>query len=248
MKTVALDIETAPAICFSFTLWKANIGLEQIIEHPRIIAFSYQWEGSKKVGFFSEYHNSRKEMLDAFHAILDEADVVLHFNGKRFDTPWIRGELAIEGYEPPSPFAEIDLYQIIKGKFRFISGKLDYASMRLLNDRKESHSGFSLWRDCLIGDEVAKRKAWAVMKKYAIKDTALLFPLLEKVRPWATTGMPNRALYEGVADGCPTCASDDRQKRGFAYTGISKFQQYRCNSCGTWYRGSQRLDTTLGRR
>lgn len=248
MKTVALDIETAPAIAFTFSLWKTNIGLEQIIEQPRIIAFSYQWEDSKRVGFFSEYHHSRQEMLDAFHQILDEADVVVTYNGKRFDTPWILGELAIEGYDPPAPFQQIDLYQLIKGKFRFISGKLDYASMRLLQDRKETHTGFRLWRDCLIGTEEEQRKAWALMKKYAIKDTALLFPLLEKVRPWMGTGMPNRALIDGIPDGCPTCASTDRQKRGYAYTGVSKFQQYRCNGCGAWYRGSARLGTVEARR
>ncbi len=38
-KIVALDIETAPAIAYSFTGFKANIGLEQVPETPREHAF-----------------------------------------------------------------------------------------------------------------------------------------------------------------------------------------------------------------
>jgi hypothetical protein len=48
-KVVAFDIETAPAVAFSFTGFKANIGIEQIIEHPRMIAFSYQWDSSPSI-------------------------------------------------------------------------------------------------------------------------------------------------------------------------------------------------------
>lgn len=242
-RIVALDIETAPAIVFAFGGFKVNISMDQIIEHPRMIGFSYQWEGSKTVGWYSEYEHGREEMLKAARAILDEADVVITYNGKTFDIPWINSELWVEGIDSPSPYAHIDLYQIIKGKFRLFSRKLDYAVLRRLDDRKVTHTGFKMWGDCLIGNEEEKRKAWALMKRYGKKDTALLFPLYDSVKPWITTGHPNRALLDGVSDGCPVCSSTDRQKRGFAYTGISKFQQYVCNNCGKWYRGGQRLAT-----
>lgn len=247
MRVVALDIETAPAVAFSFTGFKANIGVEQIIEDPRMIAFSYQWEGHKKIGFYSEYHDGRGKMLDALHAILDEADVVMGYNSKAFDIPWITGELIVEGYDPPSPYQQIDLYQLLKGKTRFFSRKLDYAALRILDDRKVTHTGFRLWRDCLIGTEEERAKAWALMKRYAIKDTALLFPLYERIKPWITTGHPNRALLDNVQDGCPICASTNIQKRGYAPTGSSIFQRYQCMDCKKWFRGSQRVGTTTMR-
>ncbi len=245
-KVVAFDIETAPAVAFSFTGFKANIGIEQIIEHPRMIAFSYQWEGQKRVGFFSEYHHGRMQMLEEMHSILDEADVVVTYNGKTFDVPWVTGEFILEGMTPPSPYQHIDLYQVLKGKTRFFSRKLDYAAQMLLEDRKVSHTGFRLWRDCLIGNPAEKRAAWKLMKEYAIKDTALLFPLYERIKPWITTGHPNRALLDGKAFGCPICGSDKVQRRGYAYTGVSKFQQYQCqgDGCGKWFRGSTRMGTT----
>lgn len=249
MRVVALDIETAPAVAFSFTGWKANIGIEQIIEHPRMIAFSYQWEGTKTVGFYSEYHDGRKEMLDAVNRILDEADVVITYNGKSFDQPWIESELAVEGYGDRlhSPYQHIDLYQIIKSKMRFFSRKLDYAALRLLDDRKITHTGFRLWRDCLIGDEVEQRKAWDLMRRYAKKDTALLFPLYYLIRPWITTGHPNRAMVDGVFNGCRICASENIQKRGFNYSNAGKFQRYQCQDCGAWFHDGRRLETVLAR-
>lgn len=246
-RIVALDIETAPAVAFSFTGFKANIGIDQIIEHPRMIAFSYQWEGQKNVGFYSEYHDGRTAMLDAIHSILDEADVIVTYNGKMFDQPWITGELIVEEYAPPSPWQHIDLYQILKSKTRFFSRKLDYAAIRILDDRKISHTGFRLWRDCLIGTDEEKKKAWALMKKYAIKDTALLFPLYNKIQGWITTGHPNRALLDGVEAGCPRCSSTQVQKRGYKYTNASKFQQYQCQDCGAWFNDSHRIETTLAR-
>lgn len=247
MRTVALDIETAPAVVFAFSGFKVNIGLDQIIEDPRMMGISWQWEGEKKVHWMSEYHDTREDMLAKVHEILDEADVVIHYNGKRFDTPWILGELLVEGYPPPSPFAQIDLFQQLKSKARFFSGKLDYAARRLLDDSKVSHTGFKLWRDCLIGDDAEKAKAWALMKRYGIKDTALLFPLYNKIKGWITAGHPNRALIDGVDFGCPVCASTSVQRRGYAYTGISKFQRYQCTDCGKWFRDGTRVGTTAGR-
>lgn len=246
-RIVALDIETAPAVAFSFTGFKANIGIDQIIEHPRIIGFSYQWEGQKRVYWADEYHDGRSTMLDVLHSVLNEADVVITYNGKNFDIPWITGELIVEGYSPVSPFQHIDLYQILKSKTRFFSRKLDYAAIRILDDRKVSHTGFKLWRDCLIGSPEEKTKAWALMKKYGLKDTALLFPLYYKIQGWITTGHPNRALLDGLTDACPRCSSEHIQKRGFKYTNASKFQQYQCQSCGAWFHDGRRVETTLAR-
>lgn len=247
MRTVALDIETAPAVVFAFSGYKTNIGIDQIIEDPRMIAVSWQWEGEKRVNFRSEYHDGYLEMLQDLWEVLNEADVVVHYNGKRFDTPWITGEFIVNGLPPVSPFAQIDLYQQLKSKARFFSGKLDYASRRLLEDRKVAHTGFKLWRDCLIGDEAEKAKAWALMKRYAVKDTALLFPIYNKIRGWITAGHPNRALIDGVAEGCPICASTNSQRRGFHHTGASTFQRYQCQDCGKWWHGNTRLATTTGR-
>lgn len=238
-KTLFLDIETRPASVYVFSLFKPVIGMDQIIEPSRIIAISWQWLGSKKTEFMSEFHDGADEMHAKMHEILDEADIVVGYNSKRFDIPWITGELILRGYAPPAPFFHIDLYQSAKQNMRLLSGKLDYLSLRLLDDRKVSHEGFNLWKSCMAGDA----KAWARMKKYALKDTALMLPIYDILRPWIK-GHPNVALIDGQFEACTKCSSSDLEKRGLKHTGTSSFQQYRCRACGSWSRGSQRVETT----
>lgn len=244
-RVLALDIETLPAQVVAFDLFKPVFNPNHVIEHPRMGGFSYMWEGWKRAKWESEYHSAggRMGMLEKIHSLLNEADIVIHYNGASFDMPWIRGELLTEGFTPPSPVQQIDLYRAIKKNSRFISKKLDYVSQRLLSDRKVQHSGIDMWIGCLKG----QRRPWDDMRKYALKDTELLFPLYEKLKPWIDTGHPNIALHEGKDFGCTACGSVNAIRQGHAFTAAGKFQRYRCSDCGKWFRGLSRIATTEGR-
>lgn len=239
LKMLGLDIETAPALVYSFSAFKTNIGYNQVVEPPRIIAFSAQWKDSKRVIFYSEYHNSRQEMLDALHALLDEADIVVTFNGDSFDLPWIEGEFIAEHMRPPSPVMKIDLYKVVKKHSRWLHKKLAVVADRLIGDQKVPHQGFGLWMDCLRGDEDTKRKAWTLMRKYAKKDTALLWPLYDELLPWLKVPHP---VAHGFA--CHNCGSSRLQKRGTAKTIYSEYERLQCLDCGKWLRGTTRTGVT----
>jgi len=239
------DLETLPAVVVSFDLFKPVFSPEHILEHPRIAGFSYMWHGWKRARWSSEFHHpeGRVGMLTLLRDLIDEADVLIGYNSQSFDKKWLDGELMVEGIPPPSPVQQIDLYRALRRHSRFISGKLDYAAQRLLNDRKVETSGISLWIECLKG----KRRAWDEMRKYALKDTELLPPLYERVRPYIETQLPNIALLEGKEFACTRCGSEDFHRRGYLYTRTGKYQRYRCKSCGGWFRGLRRLETTEGR-
>lgn len=238
LKMLGLDIETAPALVYSFSAFKTNIGYNQVVEPPRIIAFSAQWKGARSVQFYSEYHHSREEMLEALHALLDEADVVVTFNGDSFDLPWIEGEFIAEHMKPPSPVMKVDLYKVIKKHSRWLHKKLAVVADRLVGDQKIQHQGFGLWMDCLRGDEGTKRKAWNLMRRYAKKDTALLWPIYEDLLPWIKLPHPvSRA--EGLI--CRNCGSDHLQRRGTAPSLQGVYPRYQCQKCGKWQKGTQRL-------
>lgn len=237
MKYLYLDIETAPLLAMTFSTTPKFISMDQMLpgHEPRIIAFSAKWHGTSKVIFHSEHHDGREEMLQALFELLDQADVVVTYNGKSFDLPWIEGEFMVEGLDRPEPYAQIDLYRELKKFSRFPSRKLDYASMRLLNERKVQHTGMRLWYDCCFNpDEKAKEKAWTLMRKYAKRDTALLEPLYESMLPWISQPV---ATGMGLQCSVPTCGSHDIQRRGYrtGKTGL-RYQQYRCNTCGSWSR------------
>lgn len=238
-KILLLDIETAPALVYTFSLFKPMIGLDQIVEHPRIICWSAKWYGKGRVLFESEHATDRVDMLTKMRNLMDEADVVVGYNSMGFDVPWLRGEFVKEGIELPSPFQQVDLWKLNKQNMRLLSGKLDYLAWHMLEERKVSHPGFRLWAECLKGDE----RAWRLMKKYAIQDTALLEPLFEQMRPFIR-GV-NFALWnDGASFACTKCASTNVQRRGFHRTGASKFQRYHCQDCGGWSYDSKRVGTT----
>lgn len=242
-KVLYLDIETSPLLVYTFSLFKPMIGLDQIVEQPRVIAWSARWHGKKKaVTFMSEYHDGRLAMLQGLRDLMDEADVVIGYNSESFDVPWLQGEFLKEGLERPSPFQQIDLYRVNKKNLRLASGKLDYLAWTLLEQRKVKHQGFSLWAACIGPDGPEKDKAWRTMKKYAIQDTALLQPLYEALRPYVNS--VNFALYADGGFACTGCGGYNLERRGYKRTTAGRFQRYACKDCGSWSSDSKRDMTT----
>lgn len=243
-KVLLTDIETSPAKVYAFGLFNQNLSLAQIIEPDRMLGFGFKWYGEgKSPQFRSEFHHDRKTMLEQMSSLLDEADIVVGYNSRRFDIPWIRAELAREGIDQPSPFKQIDLYQVAKKNMRFISHKLDFVSQSLLGEQKLSHTGFKLWADCLKGDS----KAWGLMRRYCIQDVALLEPLLEAL--WQFTpqavNMANFAPDDGERR-CSHCGQENTlQSRGVERTAQSQYRRYWCNTnkggCGGWSRSTLRI-------
>lgn len=242
LKVLALDIECSAAKVYTYGLFNQFISHKHVIEHPRIMCFSAQWYGSKKTMFFSEYHNGTKDMFQALHDLIDEADVVMGYNSKRFDMPWIEGALLDEGFDRPSPVKHIDLLNVFRQHSRFISRKLDYISNKLLDDKKIDVSTLDLSIECSSEDEDVARKAWAKMKKYSVKDTALMMPLFERVKQYVK--MPHPMVESSEEALCHTCGSDELERRGYSLTQTGKYQRFRCKPCGSWFRGTARVSSS----
>lgn len=242
-KILLLDIETSPILADVWSLRDQNVGLSQIRQDPRVIGMGAKWLDKDPVLWRSEYHHDRETMLTWAHRLLDEADIVVHYNGQGFDIPWLNGEFAREGLGPYSPVRQIDLYRVGRKHFRFPSHKLQYLSTALGLAGKVQHSGHQLWADCLWGDDDTKRKAWAQMRTYCKQDVALLEPLYLLLRPWITNH-PNLALYdEPIVDEdgkalsiseCPNCQSTHLQKRGWAVKQTRRYRRFQCQGCGAW--------------
>jgi DNA polymerase elongation subunit (family B) len=235
IKVLALDIETSPSICYTWTLFDNRIGIDQIVEPPRMICFSARWLDQDQCMFFSEFHHSRNEMIRKAHELLSECDVLLTFNGKSFDNKHLQREFLLEGLSPPEPYQHIDLYLVARRQFRFISNKLDHIATQLGLEGKVHHSGFDLWKRCLANDPVA----WEEMKTYSMRDSDVLIELYNKLIPWIT-GHPNKALIDGVGL-CTRCGSRNTIDRGITHTGQSKFRKFQCLNCGGWLRETRRI-------
>lgn len=241
MKILAVDLETTPMATWNFSLWNQNIGINQIEEPTRVMCFAARWYGDpkSKIMFWSEHHNTRADMIDEAWNLYDEADAVLHYNGKGFDTKHFNREFVQAGMAPPSPVKEIDLLTSIRRAFRFPSNKLDYISQALGIGQKTKHEGMGLWLKCMAGDSAA----WARMEKYNKNDVHLLIDLYDRVLPWIS-GLPNLNLYNGTDGLCPKCGKDSLHKRGTRPSGLGLYQRYQCTSCGGWSTSGKSLERT----
>lgn len=239
MKVLGIDIETSPNLAYVWSLFRiGNLSNDKLVEASQMMCFSAKWiegatEDSQTV-FYSDYVNGHQSMLEAAFDLLDEADALVHYNGATFDEPRINRELLTHGFLPPSPYKRIDLYRVIRRRFGFPSGKLNYVAGELGLGQKAKHEGFEMWTRCLANDA----DAWAEMEKYNRQDVVLTEELFRVLLPWIP-GLPSYGAESG-ADVCPACGSSDLRREGHAYTQSGAYQRYVCRGCHTWSRSSHR--------
>lgn len=241
-RALVIDIETAPNLAYVWGLWDQRVGLNQIVEVSTVLCFAAKWLGDpdSKIMYHSSHGDGHDQMICAAWELFNEADALIHFNGRNFDVKHLNREFLLAGLAPPSPHDDIDLLTAARARFKFASNKLDHISQQLGIGSKLKHSGFELWTRCMAGDD----KAWAEMERYNVQDVKITEAVYLKLLPWIKNH-PNVALFTGELSGCPTCGSTALEKRGKHRTRALVYDRYRCKECGKYSRGSGRLpDTT----
>jgi predicted RNA-binding Zn-ribbon protein involved in translation (DUF1610 family) len=226
MNILLLDIETSPNTAHVWGLWQQNVGINQLLESSQVMCWAAKWYGEKDVIFGKD--------LETIHEMINQADVVIHYNGRKFDMPTLNKEFLLHGMLPPAPYKQIDLLRVVRSQFRFPSNKLDYVAQRLGLGKKVKHEGHELWVKCMAGDPVA----WKKMERYNKQDVVLLEKVYDKLLPWIKSH-PNHNLYGDLEHCCPSCGSDKLHRRGVARSIGGVYQRYQCTNCGSWSQGTK---------
>jgi predicted RNA-binding Zn-ribbon protein involved in translation (DUF1610 family) len=230
MKILLIDIETAPNRGYFWGLFNQNISIDMIDKPGYILCWSAKWYGEKKVMFSSLWGDGKKKMLKKAYDLLEEADVVVHYNGINFDNRWFNAEFAKMGWTPPAPHQPIDLLLTTKRQFRLPSHKLEFALQYFGLGKKYKHDGWPMWEGCITGDKYYQKE----MQKYNEQDVTEMEPLYVFLRPWIMNH-PNHALYDSKGEyQCPNCGGTYLRKKGLRYTSVFTYQRYKCNDCGAW--------------
>lgn len=248
MKILVYDIETSPNLAHVWDIFsKHGVNPQQIIIPTEVLSFAAKWYGEKEVEFHAQWTSdgaSRDDryynMMKRMHTLLDEADAAVTYNGNRFDRLHVNREFVERKWNPPSPYRDIDLYRVVKQKFKFPSSSLNYVSQQLGIGSKVKHTGYELWRSILVDDDP---KAKALMQKYNIGDVKLTEKLYAWLLPWIDQH-PNHATYSEKFV-CRNCGSDNVQKRGLAYTTQRTYHRFQCLKCGTWGRAARQDGTGM---
>lgn len=241
-KILLLDIETAPNVAYVWGLFDQNITHNQLEASSYVLCWSAKWLGRHQPMQFASARE-KTTMLPRIHALLHEADVVIHYNGLRFDIPTLNKEFINHDMPPPSPYRQLDLMVVVKHAFKFTSNKLDYVAQALGLGSKVRHPGFELWIKCMRGDT----KAWKIMERYNRQDVVLLEKLYHRLRPWIARH-PNLGLFSGQRPSCPKCGSSHVQARGSQLALTRIYQRYQCQHCRGWFRGNKPLRVSRGER
>jgi len=217
-------------------LWQQNVGLPQLIEPGYTLCWAAKWLGEKEV-YFASIRDGKSKMIRQIHKMMNEADAVCTYNGKKFDLPTLNKDFLLSKLSPPAPSKSIDLFQVVKSSFRFPSNKLAFISEALGIGSKVEHSGHELWIGCMAN----RADSWRTMEKYNKQDVKLLEDLYERLRPWIRTH-PNHGLYNPDNSlVCPKCGHDKYQRRGIQKTVTCSYNRFQCCGCGGWFRSVQNI-------
>lgn len=242
-KVLFIDIETMPIIADVWQLFDQNVGLNQIRRDWSVASIAARWQDGKMM-FRSTRHKKKyyddKSLVQWAWELLDSADVVVYQNGIRFDKKKLFSRMIIHEMTPPSSFKSIDTCQIAKSTFGFTSNKQEYLTEVLCPELKKSahkkFPGHELWSECAKGND----EAWDEMEKYNKRDVEGLEGIYTRMIPW--DGSINFNLYSDSVDNECKCGGH-YARNGYSYTGVSKFQRFRCLKCGSECRGRDNLFT-----
>lgn len=242
-KVLVLDIETSPLLAYVWGIHDQYIASNQLYKDWYIIAWGAKWLGEKEVIYRDarkwKYGNDRIILKPLWH-LLNEADIVLTQNGKKFDIKKINARFILHGMKPPKPFKHLDTYLLVKHVASFTSNSLSYLSKNICSaHKKDSHHsfpGFNLWKECLLGNV----KAWEEMKHYNIKDVLSTEELYLKLQAWVPEHMPNVYPVTKHRSHCGTCGYFGQMQSGRPRHGkLYSYKQNRCPKCGHWQKGER---------
>jgi hypothetical protein len=239
-KILLLDIETSPLIVYTFDLFDQNIGLNQILRDWYVMSWSAKWLGSPPEQIM--YADCRENigddtgLLSQIWQLIDEADIIIGQNSKRFDEKKLMARFIIKGFPPPSSYRSVDTLEVAKRVAKFTSNKLAYTTDKLCTKFKKldhgKYAGFELWRACEAGDE----GAWTEMAQYNRYDVLSLEEYYLKLRPFDKKH-PNLNVFSDSFTNKCLCGSVQFTKHNRpAYENRAIYDRYICNNCGAEYK------------
>lgn len=233
-RILILDIETAPMLVFTFNLKTDYISPDSIVTPTFMLCWAAKWAGDSNIMGDVISSKEAKNQDDAricksIYALLCKADLVVAFNGDKFDFKKLNYRFIANGFFPPTEYRTIDPIISLRSQFGFDSNRLDYTNAILGLDRKIG-TDFQLWKDCYYGDVDALNK----MLIYNKQDVDILEKHYLKLRPWMKRH-PNLGIYfEHEGEICRICGSTQVREvlDKYHYTNLGKYSIYKCTECG----------------
>jgi len=247
-KVLVFDIETAPLRSYTWGVWQQDVPTPMIISDWFMLTWSAKWLFDDEImsdAITPEEvaEEDDKRITKSIWKLLNEADIVIAHNAKKFDIKKVNSRFLLNGLNPPMPYQVIDTLLHLRGKFSLSSNKLDYVNKLLGIERKMDTGGFALWDGCIRGDQESLDK----MEEYNRVDVSILEETYLKIRSWIQPH-PNMGLFiEDDVERCPACGGQHINFSGTPYrTAVSAFASFRCLDCGSVGRSRTNISKKQG--
>lgn len=252
------DLESSLMEGYFFRMWDENIPMQRIKKHSHLLTASWAFNDGDvdSIRLTPEQVKTGDDLLIVVKMIeaLNKADVMVTFNGKRFDTKLLNTRALYWGLPPINFPKHIDLMEQAKRKFKFPSNSMQNISKYLGEGGKLDTSGSNLWERCADHTNYQVcNNALFEMETYNKQDIVATRDLHYRMQGWMTN-TPNLGVIANNVTGnktirCIHCGSDDVSPIDKnTYTSASVFNLYRCNvdSCRGVSRSNRKGDTLLG--
>lgn len=193
-KVLLFDIETSHIKATLFNPGEQRVRGDQITDDYFVLSWAGKWlYGKETFGAIVTPSEAKKRndkrVVGELHKVLQKADFVITYNGRKFDVKKIQWRFLIHKMKPVKQYQNIDIYQKMKTEFAPSSLAMDYVCKELGYDRKH-HTNEDLWRGVEAGDPESIDK----MYKYNLNDVWMMEDLYPRVRSWFTTH-PNMGAF-----------------------------------------------------
>lgn len=187
VKTLLLDLETAPTVAYAWGGKKYEVNLIEYLEEGNIISFAWKWLGDKEVQvksnrLYSKDYRVNNRLVDELQKLYSKADYVIGHNLFAFDDKVANTDILLNKLAPPPRHRVLDTLKIARQNFRFNSNKLDDLARRLGIGRKLPHTGFEMWKGVMANEKAS----WDLMERYNKHDIVLLEEIWKRFEPWHT--------------------------------------------------------------
>lgn len=230
------DTERAPPLAWVWESKKPQfISYPQYVQHGFFTSIQWQFYCESKPSAFSVTdHKSSfrkdptcdKRVVKKAAELLNECDILVAHNGKRFDWGHILGKMIYHDIPPVrKPYIIDTLTEARKANFpsNALGNLADYLEIAK-KEKNQADIGKMVFGSISQRiEEINKQTA------YGLKDIQPMIELYERIRPYMDSH-PNLGAYTGLLT-C-SCGSTDIQSRGERHlTGNRVKAMYRCRAC-----------------
>jgi hypothetical protein len=233
-RILVIDIERLPGLARVWEPKTRYVSINNFTRLPSLLCFAAKWVGDDATTFHSIWSDGQQDMVEAAWELYDEADIVVTYNGIRFDNKHLKSEWAVSGLTPPAPWKDVDLFAVNRQQFGFESKSLSHLCYRLGLDNKSGHYDPVMAEKCIDGDPDAQ----ALMRTYNEGDVRITEQAYLKLLPWIKSHPHVAPLpADTEAKACNRCGSSDLARNGTYLAQQIRYVRYTCNTCGGHVRG-----------